>query len=109
MKRYGAAVLSSLLIFASSVNAGSSSGLVTLVMAHVGDVIIFSAGPHQNKPACSTAGEDWAFSLSTQTGKAMYALILSAQAQGKQINVMGTNTCPAWGDREAPAYVYITQ
>jgi hypothetical protein len=87
--------------------AGSSVGVVTRIYAHSGDVILFSAGSHQGKPACSTAADEWAFSLSTQSGKAMYALLLTAYAQGKQVAVVGTGTCSAWGDRESPVYIYI--
>jgi hypothetical protein len=87
--------------------AGSSVGVVTRIYAHSGDVILFSAGSHQGKPACSTAADEWAFSLTTQSGKAMYALLLTAYAEGKQVAVVGTGTCSAWGDRESPVYIYI--
>jgi len=90
---------------------GSSSGQVTQVLVMSGDVVIFTAGPHSGKPSCSTVGDDWAFSLSTVTGIAMYKLILYAQSRGKQISVIGNTPgdCSAWGDREAPGYMWISQ
>lgn len=109
MNRYAAGIISCFLFFMSSANAGSSSGPVTHIYAHVGDVVMFAAGYNQSKPACSTVGDEWALSLATQTGRAMYALILSAHAQGKSIDVGGTNQCSAWGDREAPYYIHISQ
>lgn len=98
-----------LLALAGSANAGSSSGPIDTLMALRANLIVFSAGNHQNKPACSTIANDWAFSLATPGGKAMYALLLSAQAQGKVVNVYGEHACPDWGDRETPQYIYITQ
>ena len=62
--------------------AGTSNGEVTIVYARAGDVVFFSAGSHPNKPACSNAADEWAFSLSTPAGKAMFATLLAAQAQG---------------------------
>lgn len=103
-------LLSILFVWVAMANAafaGVSSGQVTQVMAHVGDIIIFEAGSHTGKPACSTSGDGWALSLSTNTGRSMYALILMARAQGKTITVVGENpgVCSAWGDREAPRYI----
>jgi len=59
----------SLLALVSSANAGSSNGVVAAMYAHEGDVVIFSAGSHQGKPACSTIGDDWAISLTHQQGR----------------------------------------
>jgi hypothetical protein len=78
-------------------------------MVMTGDFVFFTAGPHSSKPSCSIAGDDWAFSLSTVTGIAMYKLILYAQSKGKQISVIGNGGCPDWGDRETPAYMWISQ
>lgn len=102
-------LLSILFVWVAMANvafAGNSNGQVTHVMAHASEIIIFEAGSHTGKPACSTSGEGWALSLSTNSGRAMYALILMARAQGKTINVLGTGNCSAWGDRETPVYIY---
>ena len=109
--------LVSFLVFAGSANAsGSSSGQVTGILvvsapwaapSPSSDVAVFSAGSHSGKPACSVIGDDWSISLTTPSGRAMYALILSAQAQGKSVNVAGSNTCSAWGDRETPVWIQL--
>ena len=114
--RQKATFLTSLLTLAlSSVAvAGHSEGKVTMLMAHVGDLVMFRAGVHHNKPACSTVGDEWVISLKTETGRAMYSLLLSAQAQGKSVSVIGPEngaqpqSCPAWPDRESPIYVYLS-
>jgi hypothetical protein len=91
--------------------AGSGAGTVTVLRAHSSDIIMFKlSGGHVGKPACATATSDsWALSLTTHTGRAMYALLLSAQAQGKGVQVSGTGDCSAWPDREAPIWIYIAQ
>ncbi|WP_198527632.1 hypothetical protein [Xanthomonas sp. SHU 199] len=86
--------------------AGDGAGKVIQVMAHTQDVVFFTLdGPHTNPPACSST--PWSLSLATNSGRAQYALILSAVAQGKPVTVHGTGDCSAWGDRETVAYVLI--
>lgn len=87
--------------------AGGSSGTVTMVMAHAGNIVMFDAGVHTEKPACSVVGNQWALSLSTDDGKAKYAMLLAAAAQNKKVSVYGTGLCSAWPDRETPLYVSI--
>lgn len=109
MIRIATAMCFTLATLADSASAGSSTGTVAQILVVTGDVVTFSAGSHQGKSACSTTADDWAFSLTTASGKAMYALLLSAQAQGKSIGVVGTQACTAWPDRETPQYIYLTQ
>ena len=92
--------------------AGSSVGLVTAPMVHDGDVLMFGAGPHENRPACvgiPQGGATWAVSLRTEKGKAMMSLLLTAHAQKKRVHVQGfvQPHCNDWGDRETPLYAVI--
>lgn len=100
-------ILSVFIMGMSTATAGTSKGTITHLMVHVGDIVIFSAGPHIDKPACSTVRDHWALSLKTEKGKAMYAMLLSSAAQNLTVGVKGSNTCSAWGDRESPVYMYI--
>ena len=86
---------------------GGGSGTVKRIMVHQGDIVMFSLGDHINKPACSLVGEDWALSLATEEGRAMYALLLSAAAQGHTVHVEGRGDCSAWGDRENPKFMWV--
>jgi hypothetical protein len=87
--------------------AGSTQGKISILMAHSHDVVMFRIdAPHAGKPACSS--DEWALSLANPGGRAMYALLLSAQNQGKPVVVYGSDACGAWADREEPVYVYIT-
>ncbi len=94
------------LLLSAPVSAGSGNGKVKLLMAHVGDVVIFETEAHNDKPDCSTA-TGWAIDLSKETGKAMHSLLLTAGSQDRGVSVVGTNTCSAWADREAPRYIYV--
>ncbi|AXI01489.1 hypothetical protein [Aquirhabdus parva] len=93
--------------FSSWVFAGEGGGRVTVVYAHESNIAIFATETHTNMPACSQSGNEWALSLATTAGRAQYALLLSAAAQGKQVTVSGRNDCTAWGDRETPSYILV--
>ena len=103
-----------IVFFGSPVYAGDSEGTVNLLLpitANADGVVFLSTSPstHTNKPACSTVGNEWALSLAGGSGKAVYAMLLSAQAQGLKIHVYGAGNCNVWGDRESIAgasYVY---
>lgn len=107
MKDYLIAVL--FLIFSSFTYAGTGSGKVSKIMVHEKSnglgVIMFLVEKHENRPKCAVYG--WAFDANTDLGKAMYAMLLSAAAQGKPVNVYGTNDCVAWGDRERPFWISV--
>lgn len=40
-------------------------------------------------------------------GKAMLALLIAAQAAGKQVSIIGKGNCDVWGDRESVSYVVV--
>lgn len=92
--------------------AGDGSGKVELLMAHpkvingtsVG-LIIFDVTNHNSPPSCP--GHEWAFDANDPHGKAMYALLLSASAQGKDVWVQGAGDCAHWPDRERPLYIWM--
>lgn len=47
----------------------------------MGDTVMFGVEARTNKPPCSLSGNEWAFSLNSQTGITMYALLLTVQAK----------------------------
>jgi hypothetical protein len=102
-------ILSSLLFLSPlSSMAGEGEGKVIQIMVHVNDVVFFELeGGHINRPACSAT--PWSISLATHTGRAMYAMLLSAQVQGQKVNVFGTGDCSAWSDRETAKYILINK
>lgn len=89
--------------------AGNSQGLVSSIFVHTPGVLMFQVGTTINSaPSCATGLKQWAISLTDPMGKSLMALLLSAQAQGKQVYVHGyTETCRDWGDRELPSYAIL--
>lgn len=95
--------------------AGSVTGKVTQVLVHSDGgndhgVIMFRVeGQRRDKPVCSTAyeGKAWAISLEKISGRLMFSLILSAQAQGKTIFIAGRGHCKSWPDREEPRFIRL--
>lgn len=98
-------------LFTSWAVAGTGGGKILQIMVHHGGangqgIVIFTTEFNSSKPTCSNA-TDWAISLNNEYGKALFALLLSAQAQQKSINVLGSGDCADWGDRERPLYVSV--
>jgi hypothetical protein len=93
----------------STAQAGVSQGLVSAIVVHTPGILMFQVGTVINvAPSCATGTKQWAISLTDPIGKSMMALLLSAQAQGKQVYVHGySNTCRDWGDRELPSYAVL--
>ena len=91
----------------SSATAGSQSGNVTKIYAHEGDVAIVALdGAYSNQPTCSTNVE-WAFSLTTESGKAMYANLLSAAALDLNVYIHGYDRGCTYS-REIPSFVMVS-
>jgi hypothetical protein len=93
----------------TTAQAGNAQGLVSGIFVHTPGVLMFLVGTTINSaPSCATRLNQWAISLTDPMGKSLMALLLSAQAQGKQVYVHGyTNTCRDWGDRELPSYAFL--
>jgi hypothetical protein len=103
-------VAATLLALTCTTNAnateGSSNGRVVSLMVHQGDVVFFNVGAHANPAPCGKDFTDWAISLATEEGRAMYSLLLTAAATKTSVSVVGAGHCNAWGDRESPKYIY---
>jgi len=103
-----------LLLFPFSVIAGSGSGLVKMLYVHEKnisynapqDVVMFELDGVHLDAACPNV--QWAFSIETDMGRSMFALLLSAAAQKQKVAVEGTGDCTAWKDRERPKYIVVT-
>lgn len=102
-------VCTTLFYGANLAQAGSSQGLVSNIFVHTPGVLMFQAGATINSmPPCANSTKQWAISLSDPMGKPLLAVLLSAQAQGKQVIIYGyTNTCRDWPDRELPSFAVI--
>lgn len=88
---------------------GNSTGPVTVpLLGAINGVFYFKAGTPASQPSCVTIlGQPWVLNLKTDGGKAAYAMLLSAMAQGKTVTIYGNGTCDLWGDRETVDAVFI--
>ncbi len=102
--------------FIGSANAGSASGKVLRLYVHAqggnGEgVAMFKVENRVSAPDdCGgfDGGTEWAISLEKEAGRAMYALLLSAESRGVPVKVYGFDDCDDWGDRERPKYIIRT-
>ncbi len=87
-----------------------STATVKTISAFTGDKAFIKTDP----PAASTVSNcsyfsgEWALDLSTESRKAMYALILSAVSMGKTIGIYGgSGGCDVINNREAAVRVNV--
>ena len=85
---------------------GSSVGSVSPLYVQ-GNKAFFTAGTHNEKPACSTVGDEWAIDISSESGKAVYAMLLTAYSLNSEVIVYGTGKCTVWIDREDVNYMLM--
>jgi hypothetical protein len=72
-----------LFILPFAAQAGSSYGTVASLVVNVYDQVLISTSDMTNLDACATVG-GFIADLKAEHGKAMYAILLSAQAQHKR-------------------------
>lgn len=104
----------SALLLSIPVYASSVTGKIEYLLPHAGDVVflnivgenkitINSQGTNSN---CITASVgNFRVDLSNETGAAIYAALLMAQAQDKEISIHGANTCTS--NRENVSWVLL--
>ena len=95
-----------LLLLSFQCLAGTSTGLISVIVVNAQDQVLVLAGPISGSPECATF-ERFVVDLSTENGKAMYSLILSAQAQSKKIRILGKNVCNVRSNAESIQYVEV--
>jgi hypothetical protein len=95
------------LFFSMTAVAGWTSGQIKSILITKNNILMFDSGIKNQPPNCQTVANQWAVDLSTSSGKAIYALLLSAQVQDKEVVVVGQNSCAVWPDRETVDYLWI--
>lgn len=88
----------------------ASAGYITHIIVNDNGVVLFThSGTRTERPACSgpTLGARWAFDGGTGAGQAKLSVLLSAYALNKQIWIVGTGGCAAWGDTESVGFFEI--
>lgn len=97
------------LIALSPARAGSSYlGNITEIFAYPSNAATFffiTDGTRVSPPSCATVPNRWVIDVSSPSGQAAAALVLSAKAQGKKVQVQGSGNCGLWSDTETVASV----
>lgn len=105
---WGAALALSCLAIAAPANASSADqGYTSSILTTTDGRAFFEQnGIRTTRPACATATR-WVIDVTTATGQAMLANLLSANAQNRKVFISGTSNCAAWGDSETAAGIML--
>lgn len=93
-----------------SVHAGSQTGKVTNLLVRASDGLVYFTidGPAKvNSPTCARVNYWMIRDENSEVGKKQYAMLLAAQASGREIVVQGMNTCLRWNDGEDVNYLQL--
>lgn len=97
-------LLLNLLIWLSlPVLAGNQIGKVDYIVVRASDGLVLfnlSGSPKSYSPTCATNSYWMIKDENSEVGKKQYAMLLAAQASGRNIDVAGMNTCTRWSDGE---------
>lgn len=97
-----------MLVFSSNTIAGhaDNGNIYNLHFMSNGVVVFYSTGNRVNPPACATQANRFAINATTEGGKVQLSGLMTAQAQGKSITVIGNDSCSAYSDSETVGYFY---
>jgi hypothetical protein len=92
-----------------TVVAGEQQGRITAIVVRDSDGLIYFnlTGTPSGKPVCATYGYWIIRNENSETGKRQYALLLAAAASGKEMRVVGANTCTRWHDGEDVNFIVL--
>jgi hypothetical protein len=98
-----------MMCFSGAQAASNAQGTVSGLFIHTPGVLMFQVGTAiSSGPSCASSTKQWAIALTDPMAKSLMALLLSAQAQGKQVLVVSyLDTCRDWGDRVVPSYAML--
>ena len=82
--------------------AGTQTGLVKDVYIRDSDglILVDVFGTATNHPACALQTYWIIPNETTDSGKRLYAMLLSAQLAGRSVTIQGKDTCTRWPDGE---------
>lgn len=92
-------------------HAGTQTGQVKFVNVRASDGLItfgIVGGTKTSAQSCNATDQYWAIrNEDSNAGKQQYAMLMSAQASGKVVNISGLNTCDRWSGVEDVDYIQI--
>ena len=89
-------------------SAGRSFGEVEVLGVNAfGQVLVKAGDRGEATPECSNDYDRFVADLNTEHGKAMYSLLLAAQAQGLKVNIGGQDNCNVRSNAETIQWVTL--
>lgn len=90
--------------------AGFGQGRVTQIIVRASDglVYFFLNAPPTDRPSCATQPYWMIKDENSEVGKRQLALLMEAQATGREVQVQGFGTCTRWVDGEDVNVVILT-
>jgi hypothetical protein len=95
---------------AANACAGEGIGTVSTLIVRDTDGLVYVvlSSPPTGRPSCASATPYWMIpNENSETGKKLYALLLSAQLAGQVVQIVGKNVCTRWVDGEDIQYVQL--
>ena len=92
-----------LIVCSFSVLAGSQIGTVSSVIVRASDGLTYftlNGAAKSDNPTCATNSYWMIKDENSEVGKKQYAMVLAAQASGRELTVVGMNSCTRWSDGE---------
>lgn len=99
-------LLVTMFVFSGSAFAGSGTGVIERVLVQQPNFVFVSVGDHVDAPACQGGSDDFSIDISTTLGKSQYAFLLTHQALGTEIRIVGTGECTTGPGRESLNFVF---
>jgi hypothetical protein len=88
-----------------SIASGAASSLIYGISIEDGKAFFYTNGNRSAVPSCSTIPKRWVFDAATPKGQAMLSALMTFYSMGRPVAVVGTGTCPDWGDTETVRYI----
>ncbi|WP_233081939.1 hypothetical protein [Rheinheimera soli] len=92
-----------LLLLSAEAFAGSQRGTVSSVIVRASDGLTYftiNITAKSGSPSCATKSYWMIKDENSEVGKKQYSLLLAALASGRELTVVGMNTCTRWSDGE---------
>lgn len=92
-----------MMLLSIEVSAGLQQGTVSSVIVRASDGLtyfIISGTGKTGSPPCATNGYWMIKDENSEVGKKQYSMLLAALASGRELIVVGMNTCIRWSDGE---------
>lgn len=104
------ACTASLMMAAGVAPAGTAEGQITNFYQRSSDglIIVYLSGAVTGRPGCAASTSYWMVKdENSNAGKGHFAMLLAAQMAGKNVRIIGANTCVRWGDGEDIQYIQV--